>query len=475
MKKTILYLSLMLLAFGNKVHAQQYEIPKSRETDYQAKGIRAEDTTSLLSAFKKGQTKGNFRYFFMATDNKEGLTDYYANALGGAIRYETAKFHGFQLSLKASYTFNIGSSDLSIADSTTRQFNRYEAVLFDVEDPANKKDITRLDEFNLKYNYKNSNLVLGRTLINTPFINLQDGRMGPTAVEGVWLEFNQLKNTKIETGWLNAISPRGTTKWYNPGQSMGIYPAGLNPDGTKSQYKNSIESKSAALMGISTSIDNLKLQAWDLFAENTFNSALLQADLQFPLKNKNSLFASAQLIRQDAINDGGNKDISKTYFEKGGKAITFGTRAGWKNKQWEAALNYNRITNHGRYLMPREWGKDPFFTFLPRERNEGFGDVHAFMAKVNYSIPMSGFKTSLAAGYYQLPDVKNYNLNKYGLPSYTQINSDTRYSFNGMFEGLEVSLLLAGKINSGKTYNNDLYTFNKVDMMQYNLVLNYHF
>lgn len=474
MKKIILAVTLMLLATGKILLAQHQEIPEKPEM-YKGKEVRTDDTTSLLSAFKRGQTNGHFRYFFMATDNKKGLTDYYANAAGGGIRFETAKFHGFQFAVSGFYIFNIGSSDLTVADSTTGQFNRYESALFDVEDLANKKDIDRLEEFYLKYNYKNSNLVAGRQLINTPFINLQDGRMRSTGVEGVWAEFNELKNTKIEGGWIYAISPRGTTKWYNTGESMGIYPAGLNIDGTKSQSSNAIESKSAALLGITTSIKNLKLQGWNLFAENVFNTAMLQADLQFPLKNKSSLFASAQLIRQDAINDGGNEDIAKTYFEKGGKAITFGTRAGWKNKQWEAGINYNRITAHGRYLMPREWGREPFFTFLPRERNEGFGDVHAIMAKVNYQIPRSRVKTSLAAGYYQMPDVKNYKLNKYGLPSYTQINSDTRYSFAGMLKGLEVQLLVAGKINNAQTYNNSKYEFNKVDMLQYNFVLNYHF
>ena len=31
--------------------------------------------------------------------------------------------------------------------------------------------------------------------------------------------------------------------------------------------------------------------------------------------------------------------------------------------------------------MPREWGKEPFYTFLPRERNEGLGNIHAFTVK----------------------------------------------------------------------------------------------
>ena len=39
-----------------------------------------------------------------------------------------------------------------------------------------------------------------------------------------------------------------------------------------------------------------------------------------------------------------------------------------------------------------------FFTFLPRERNEGFGDVHAIMGKVNWVVPKIGLRASIAAG-----------------------------------------------------------------------------
>ena len=230
------------------------------------------------------------------------------------------------------------------------------------------------------------------------------------------------------------------------------------------------------MLGVQTELSKyVKMQGWNLFTENIFNTAMLQTDLQFPLKNKSFVFAAMQVIKQDAIRDGGNQDAVKTYFEANGKSLSFGTKAGWKNRQWEASINYNRITGSGRYLMPREWGREPFFTFLPRERNEGFGDVNAIMGKINYTIPKLRVKTSLAAGYYNLPDVKNYRLNKYGLPSYTQMNADIRYSFTGILKGLEAQLLVVGKLNRGETYNNKRFEFNKVDMLLYNFVMNYHF
>ncbi len=466
---------VLMLVFAFPGSAQHQEVP-DKSIVYKGNENVDVDTTSLLHAFKTGSFQGHFRYFFMSTQNQKALTDYYANAAGGGIRYETARFHNFQMAVSGFYIFNIGSSDFTKADSSTGQYNRYEIGLFDQEDPANKKDLDRLEEFYLKYNFRKSNIAFGRQLINTPFINLQDGRMRPTGVEGIWAEVNEIKKTKLEFGWLYNISPRGTVSWYNMGKAVGVNPTGVNVDGSKALYAGNLKSSGVALFGLTHAINkNIKVQGWNMFAENVFNTALLRADITFALKNKSKLFVAAQVIRQDAVNDGGNADPSKTYFSKGQKSISFGGRAGWKNKQWETSINYNRVTAHGRYLVPREWGRDPFFTFMPRERNDGFGDVHAIMAKVDYQIPATRLKTSLAAGYYHLPDVKNYRLNKYGLPSYTHINADARYSFAKMLKGLEAQLLIAGKIKAGETYNNDKFVFNKVNMVQYNLVLNYHF
>ncbi len=476
MKNFIYRIPLLLFFLIPTIVLAQHQEVSERPEMYKGKGKDSADSKYLLGAFKNGSVQGHFRYFNMITLNEKDLTDYYANAAGGGLRFETAKFHNFQFGISGFYIFNIGSSDMSIPDPQSGQYNRYEIGLFDLEDASNKKDIDRLEELYLKYNYKKSSLVFGRQLLNTPFINLQDGRMRPTGVEGLWAELNEIKGTKIEGGWLYSISPRSTTKWFGIGETIGIYSAGLNPDGTPSLYSGKIHSKGVAMFGVTKAINKkIKLQGWNMLTENVFNTAMLQTDLSFPFKENSTLIASAQVIKQDAINNGGNENQTETYFSKGANSLSFGAKLAWKNKEWETSLNYNRITSQGRYLVPREWGRDPFFTFLPRERNEGFGDLDAVMAKVNYSIPKSGFKTSVAAGYYHLPDTKNYALNKYGMPSYTQINTDIRYTFTNTLKGLEAQLLLVAKLNNGETYGNSRLIINKVNMVQSNVVLNFHF
>ncbi|HEX9504053.1 MAG TPA: OprD family outer membrane porin [Patescibacteria group bacterium] len=430
--------------------------------------------TSLPSALKNGQFTGHLRYFFMSTQNEGPLTDYYASALGGGIRYEIGEFHHLQFTLSEFSIFNVGSSDLTKPDKLTGQPNRYEIGLFDITDPSKKIALTRLEEFYLKYQIKNSYIRLGRQFINSAFINLQDGRMSPTAVEGVWSAINEIKKLQIQLGWLWGVSPRSTTRWYNPGQSLGLYPVGVNADGTKSGYSGNINSKGIAILQVTAeAADSLRLQVLDMVVANVLNTSMAQADYTIALPNSSSLFMGLQSIQQFALANGGNSNPLKTYALKGSRSLTFGAKAGWKTRQWETSFSYNRITSEGRYLAPREWGLDPFFTFLPREKNDGFGNVNAFKVDIGFNQAKARLKISLAAGYYHLPDVKDYALNKYSFPSYTQLNLNIHYSFPGFFRGLETEALIVSKLKNGETFGNDKFIINKVNMVQYNLVFNY--
>jgi hypothetical protein len=328
----------------------------------------------------------------------------------------------------------------------------------------------------LKYNFKHTSITIGKQLLNSPFINLQDGRMRPTEVGGIWSETNGKGKTKIEGGLISRISPRGSVEWYSVAGSMGIYSSGLNIDGTKSNYFGNTKTKGIAMAGITNkSIKNLTLKWWDLYTENIFNAMLLQADLNKPISTGGAIVAGAQLIHINKIGSGGNEDAEKRYMQQS-SAMTFGGMFGWENKSWKTSFNFNRITKKGRYLMPREWGRDPFYTFLSRERNEGLADVHAYVLKLGYSIPGTAFKTSTAYGYFDLPAINNYPANKYGMPSYHQINLDIRYDFKGgLFSGLGTQLLYVYKSNAETAVVTDKNIINKVNMQQWNLVLNYNF
>jgi hypothetical protein len=467
MKRCLLLFAGYLLA--SAVLAQTTP-PVSTESTAHPKPV----ASNLLQAFEQGHFHGSFRTYFMATDNTRNLSDYHALAAGGGLHFSTAPFHGFSFGIGGLFNYNLASSDLSAKDSVTGSVNRYEIGLFDVENPKNRDDLDRIEELWLRYQWKKSRITVGQQSLQTPLVNYQDGRMRPTAEAGAWAEINELKNTKIEGGWLWRISPRSTVNWYNIGESIGLYPKGLNPDGTGSGYPENLESQGIGIFGITHKWGKrLKVQGWNQYVDQIFNTVFVQTDYIHPLKNEQKLLLGVQVIHQDALEHGGNADASKTYFSKGSQSNVISTQVGWQRGNWQSTAAYTRITADGRFLSPREWGREPFYTFMPRERVEGSGDSHSITGRVNWQSDNKKLRIEAAYGHFYLPDVKNPALNKYAIPSYNQLNFDVRYAFRGMFEGLKAQLLYVWKGRIGEVYNNDKFVINRVNMSHYNLIFNY--
>ena len=230
----------------------------------------------------------------MVTDNAPRLTDSWAWAAGGGVRYESRAFHRFSVGIGGFFIFNLASSDLTKKDSLTAAQNRYELALFDLENPANRDDIDRLEEFFLRYRTRNVSLTFGKQVLITPFINPQDGRMRPTGEEGMWAEARAGKHLKIEGGWLYRMSPRGTVRWYSVAQSIGILAQGVQPDGKKSDYAGHLKSAGIGIAGATwAKTPGLKIQIWDQWVDNIFNTALAQADYQHPIGRGRKVFAGA--------------------------------------------------------------------------------------------------------------------------------------------------------------------------------------
>ena len=460
------------LAAGN-LFAQHQELGE-KPSIWQGKEKSDSASNSLRNAFIKGTMHGHLRYFFMETNNTGELSDYYANAAGGGIKFETAPIKGFQLGISGFFTFNLASSPLGDPDPKTGAANRYEIGLFDQQDPYNTSDIDRLEELFLKYSFKKNHITIGKQLINTPFINLQDGRMRPTEVNAIWSELHSGK-TKWEGGLIKQISPRGTVRWFNVGESIGIYPMGVNPDGGRSAYRGNTKSKGLVMAGITNkSLKYLTLQAWHMYVHNIFNTTMLQADIKHPLGDKGQLLLGMQWIEQFRSGDGGNV-LQELRYVQDKQSGSFGAMAGWEKNQFKTTLAFNRISDKGRFLMPREWGRDPFYTFMARERNEGLANANALVSTFSYKFKKPGIKTLLSLGYFDLPDAADFARNKYGLPSYTQLNLDIRYDFKGWLQGLNTQLLIYHKWKTEDGELAEKYLINKVNMQGWNIVLNYNF
>ena len=411
--------------------------------------------TFLLSIplFAQKPFNAQFRYFHLETDNEKVLPDYAANALGAEVGYTKSFAKIWRIDFS-------GSISTSFINSSNLSSSRYEIGLFDQATTGNQDFLTRIEKASLSYQDNKLKIKLGRQVLNTPFINPQDGRMRPSAEGGIFAEYKD-----FTIGYLYEMAPRGTMGWSPVAESIGYYPVGVAIDGKKSTYAGHLKSAGILMAGMDHKWKNSQIKFHNLLVENILNSALIQLEYSLPISS-GKWNSGLQFIKQHSLSD-------NLYTEKNTHASVISLKTGLEFKRWNASLNFTNISAEGRYLMPREWGKDPFYTFMPRERNEGFGGVNAYVAKFSYAIPGLKMKFNPSVGYFDLPLVTNFGLNKYGMPSYSQTNIELLIDASKIAKGLDFHLLFANKTNQGDTMGNTKYIQNKVNMNSWNFVVNY--
>lgn len=435
-----------------------------------------EEKDTLQHILKKGVFEGQVRNFFMGTINHKEYPDYYAVAVGVGLGYYSPIVKNFQVGFSGFIIYNVASSTLSPEPPFN---NRYEVGLFDVTDPGNRQAMVRLENLYARFYFTKKNksfIQYGNFALKTPLVNLQDGRMRPNFQQGVWTEWNDSKKISARAGWINRTSPRSTMHWYNVGESL-VYPNGRAVNGGKANYTDYTTSKGILITGIEYKpIEQLNYQLWNYYVENLFNVSMQKAEWKKKIGN-NTWMAGLQYLWQKSVyND--TVSIEKQYISKNEQSHAISARIGLTTqRRAEWSLNYTRITKTGRFLFPREWGIEPFYTFMQRERNEGAGDVHAIMLQHNRFLDKkNSLSMVMAAGLYRMPSVTDAQLNKYAMPSYYQFNVRSRYRFSGFLKGLNVEMLYTYKGNLVNTLEETPANYhNKVDMHHVSVVMDYNF
>lgn len=446
---------------------------------------KADNESALQNAIQNGKASGQIRYYYMNEDNAVGLEEYFGSALGGKLKYETASFAGFKAGV-AFYTthfLNDNVSSTHVEPAAGNKGSRYVAGLVDTTNQDNK-GITDIGELYLDYKISKTNITLGRMKLKTPFINPEDGRMIPTLEQGLWVKSKDISNIALQGGYINAFWSRSTPSWKSVEDSLGNgYARGKAPlaSGLNAAYfgntsSNGVYVASAAYSGIT----NTKIQIWDYYLENIMNVAYLQADYKKKLGDIKMVVAG-QYIGEQEVGDGGNSDDTHpeySYMLKNEKSQTYGAKVGVGYASSMLTLAVTKVTSQGRFLFPREWGKEPLFTFQKRERTDGSGDATATLLTLHQDFGMfglKGFSMLAGIGKYNRVDAKDWVLNKYGLPSYVQGNLDFGYKFSGSLKGLNAEYIFVRKYAIGNRYDNANFIFRKNDMNIHNFILNYTF
>jgi hypothetical protein len=458
---------LMVLMYSGLLAAQTGQVWEEDSLSLAPQGTFSEK-------LRKGDLEFHFRSFYMQTLNRGELLDYNTLGVGGGIGYTSPSFKGFYAGFSGFFVFQIFENNLRIADPSTGNTNRYEILLYDMNDLENSRDLDRLDNLFIAYERKGTKAVFGRQKINTPLLNEQDNRMRHNLFSGLTLS-QKWKEWELTTAWYSFVSMRGTVDWYSIEDSFGVYPFGRNVFGTSSQYKGNVQSKGIGLVGAQWHQENrLKVQFWNYLAENVFNMSWMQGDWIWE-GNQVALDVGLQGFYQTSLQDGGNPDPEKAYIMQGEKSYGFGAKVGLHDAHQAFSFNVLGISDRGRFLFPREWGRETFYASLPRERFEGNGGVVALTAKYEWLFRSTPLKGTLAASSVNNPDLDRFSLNKYGIPSYYHFSGMLDYSFPKELNGLDIKMLVVNKTAKNSEYIPDGFRINRVDMWNLNIIMDYRF
>lgn len=414
----------------------------------------------------------HFRTFWMSTSYPEDFKDDYALGaslnLGGKITYrENFKFHiGYR-----SFA-NIWSSDISVPDPLTGQSNRYETGLFDLLDPEDKF-FGKLETFSFEYSNSKWGAKVGRMGINSDWINAQDGRLSPTAAEGLTTWFLPSDKWKINLWGIGRMSIRGSSSWFDIGETVGIYPVGRNTEGKPSQYFRNTESDWIGIWEVNHKLKNGELNFSQTLVQNISSTYWGRWERNWLIhRTKEKILLGLQAGFQHGIGEGGNADPSLKYKDPNDQNWAISGRIGYSNPNWTTHLNYTKVEGSGRWLSSREWGKDAWYTFIPRERNEGFEKVDAVVGYAEYRFPKNQFQIYAHLGLHWLPDIGDAAANKYAFSSYRQINLGLKYKPE-FAKNWDFHFLVMNKKALGEKVLTPNQRYNKVELIHINAMVNW--
>jgi hypothetical protein len=413
------------------------------------------------------------RTFYMRTANEGALRDDFAWGsslrMGGTLTWNK----GFSLTYGyRAFALHL-DSEVWEPEPITGQINRYETGLFNQTHPE-KRYFGKTEELKLTYKSTKWQGVVGRMIINTPFINSQDGRLNPTAVEGVHLQWTPAKDWKLGAWAIWRIGPRSTGGWYNMGDTFGLYPTGLGTDGQPSRYPGNVDSN---WVGIWHAERKLKtgdaLKFWNTYIQNIATTAQVEYTGKRAISGNMAGVFGVQGFWQHGVGLGGSANPQVRYKDPTDSHGVVSASAGVDMNRSSWTLNYTYLWGEGRFLSPREWGRDPFYTFLPRERNEGYEHVQAITATWETRLWGGRLRPGIGAGVYFLPDPSDAPANKYAFPSYSQLNLSVRFQGQGSLKNMEALLLLVRKDALDSEIERLGWVYNKVNLTHFNAVVNY--
>ncbi len=326
--------------------------------------------SSIDEAFAEGKVEGNIRLAYINQDNHAiGAADTYGTAIGGQLKYETARFKNLSLAATAFVSQKI--SDLS-GDKDKGELN---GDFFG----ADGNSFAYFGEAYVDYGYQNFDLRIGRQKLDTPLNDRDDIRLLPNTFEAIMAGYGGIRDTVVVAGYIN--------RWagYDSGDDISKFkdmPGGVDADG------NAI--KGVFLAGVmNESIENVELQAWYYDFDKT--AGVLYTEVMYGAEYKSALAVEAGLQYAN-------------YSEKSASAIegdVYGglLALGYEGVNLGAAFNVVNAAEGKSMILG--YGGGPYFTSMEEWTIDGMndGEAYVFGIELDFSkILLDGLSLAYAYG-----------------------------------------------------------------------------
>ena len=172
-------------------------------------------------------------------------------------------------------------------------------------------------------------------------------------------------------------------------------------------------------------------------------------------------------------------EVEHRYFQPDEKANVVSMQIGLKTREENLKLSaaYLHGLGSGRFLFPKELGRENFYVSQLRTWMDGFGAISVYMIRAQIH-PNKKDRRDLSLdwrlAFVDAPDQEDYFNNKYRRGSYAQSLFEVDYAFREVLEGLEMRMIYLARYSPQKDLSpSDI--FYKSNLHHLSLVLDINF
>ncbi len=428
---------------------------------------------AALSSYAQEQESdisGYLRFRYKSTNNDGSLADFRIGVTHGFLRYEPQLTKWLSLGIQGNALTHFGNRTVTQPDELTGIGPQFEGNLWNPRLMSGQYEFA-LPQSYLLFNFGLHELTIGRFVKNTPFVNAEPFPF-PNALQGLWYTFQKGEAFRFETGIINQVAPRQNGRFVGIGESIGTAGQGVDVNGFPNQYRGNTEVDLLNITGLvfQPSVST-EFTVWNYYTENVTNTTIAEGRY----KNKEVGWEfGAMTTYQFRVGNGGNANNDLAY-KQDKRARNYSLQAIKYLGYHSLEFSVDRITKLGRLLLPREWGREPFYTFVRRTRIEGSSDVTSALIKWEriWDNKHGHFRVYSKA-------VRNRFPNPFELPA-DKNRQSTHYHLDfsvlfapKKFQGLEAEVYLAKRVGAGDVPSLD-YVINRIDFFHFDFLLTYKF